>query len=115
MKGNIMNVTITARHFKAHETLQEYAVDAIKKLEKYYDGIVSAELILSYEKPMQSIKAAELHVVVQGTLLKAIGKSEEFHKSIDAAIVKVERQLQKYKSKLREKKKIDIRRTREKV
>ncbi len=115
MKGDIMDVKITARHFKAHETLQTHAVDAIRKLEKYYDGIIGVELILSYEKPSQSIKAAELLVQVHGSLLKAMEKSEEFTKSIDAAVAKIERQLQKYKSKQREKKKIEIRRTREKV
>lgn len=110
-----MNVTITARHFKAHDTLRTYAYDAIKKIERYYNGIVSVDLILSYEKPMNSLKIAELHVLVHGTLLKSTEKSDDFLKSIDVAVAKVERQIKKYKSRQREKKKTIIRMTREKV
>jgi putative sigma-54 modulation protein len=110
-----MNVTITARHFKAHETLREYALGSMKKLEKYYDNIVTAEVILGYEKSANSLKSAEVLVSVHGALLKAIDKSEDFPKSIDAAVAKVERQLVKYKAKQREKKKTTIREKQAKV
>ncbi|MDD8017035.1 MAG: ribosome-associated translation inhibitor RaiA [Bacteroidota bacterium] len=110
-----MKVTITARHFKAHETLRTYASDAIQKIERYYTGVVSADMILSYEKPMNSLKIAELHVAVSGTVLKAIGKTDDFVKSIDAAVEKIGIQLLKHKSKQREKKKTVIRLSKEKV
>ncbi len=110
-----MNVYITARHFKAHETLRSYAFDAINSLENFFDGIVSADLILSYEKNKNSVKAAELLVKVQGATLKAMSKSDDYPKSIDAAVVKVKRQLQKHKSKVRKKQKKIIRKTQSKV
>lgn len=110
-----MNIYITARHFKAHETLRSYAFDSLNKLEQYFDGIISADLVLSFEKSKNSVKIAELVVKVQGTVLKAVQKSEEFNKSIDAAAVKIERQLQKHKTKTRSKDKIIIRKKREKV
>lgn len=106
-----MDIHITARHFKAHESLRTYAFDSIKKIERYYNGIVSANFVLSYEKAVNSVKIAELHVTVHGTILKAIEKSEDFVKSIDAVISKIERQIQKYKSKQRVKKKTEIRKT----
>ncbi|MBP9212657.1 MAG: ribosome-associated translation inhibitor RaiA [Bacteroidetes bacterium] len=110
-----MNIYITARHFKAHETLRSYAFDSLNKLEQYFDGIISADLVLSFEKSKNSVKIAELVVKVQGTVLKAVQKSDEFNKSIDAAAVKIERQLQKHKTKTRSKDKIIIRKKREKV
>lgn len=110
-----MDMHITARHFKAHETLRSYAFSAINKLEKHYDGIISASLILSFEKSLNSIKAAELIVNVQGVVLKSLEKSPEYTKSIDAAVDKIERQLQKYKSKKHEKSKTVIRITKSKV
>ena len=115
MKGTRMEVTITARHFKAHATLRDYAEDALKKLEKYYDHIVTAEVILSYEKAANSLKSAEVLVSVHGALLKGIDKSDDFPKSIDIAVAKVERQLVKYKAKQREKKKTTIREKQAKV
>ncbi|HAP34881.1 MAG TPA: ribosome-associated translation inhibitor RaiA [Bacteroidetes bacterium] len=110
-----MNIYITARHFKAHETLRAYAFDSLNKMEKYYDGILSADLILSFEKSRNSIKAAELVVKVQGSVLKALEKTDDYIKSIDAAVIKVERQLEKYKSKHEQKDKKVIRKTREKI
>ncbi len=110
-----MNIYITARHFKAHETLRSYAFDSLNKLEKFYDGILSADLILSYEKSKNSLKAAELVVKVQGSVLKSLEKTDEYTKSIDLAVSKVERQLQKYKSKHEQKDKKVIRKTHEKI
>lgn len=110
-----MNIHITARHFKAHNTLREYAFDAINKLEKWYDGILSAKLILSYEKARNSVKAAELIVKVQGSILKSLEKTEDYHKSIDAVVSKIEVQLHKHKDKKREKRKPIIRATKAKV
>ncbi|MFZ4620462.1 MAG: ribosome hibernation-promoting factor, HPF/YfiA family [Bacteroidota bacterium] len=104
-----MDMHITARHFKAHETLRSYAFRSINKLEDHYDGIISAKLILSYEKATNSVKTAELIVKVQGSILKAQEKSSEYQKSIDTAVEKIERQLQKHKSKTREKRKTVIR------
>lgn len=110
-----MNIYITARHFKAHETLRAYAFDSLNKLEKYYDGILSADLILSFEKSKNSVKAAELVVKVQGAVLKSLGKTDDYVKSIDEAVAKIEKQIQKYKSKHSQKDKIVIRKTREKI
>jgi putative sigma-54 modulation protein len=110
-----MNINITARHFKAHETLQEYIVGEITKLQKYYDGIIGVDVVLSYEKPMQSVKTAEVKVSVHGTILTAIEKSNDFIKSVDAAVGKIERQVKKYKSKQREKKKATLRQRQAKV
>lgn len=110
-----MDITITARHFKAHDTLRMYAFDAVKKLERYYNGIISASVILSYEKAQHSVKKAECHINVYGTLITALEKSDDFIKSIDAAIEKAEKQIQKYKGKLHGRYKIAIRQAQAKV
>lgn len=110
-----MNIHITARHFKAHETLRSYAFDAMNKLENHYDGIISADLILSFEKSKNSLKAAEIIIKVQRTILKAMEKTDDFPKSIDAAVEKIKRQLQRHKAKVREKKKTAIRASRAKL
>ena len=98
-----MNVKITARHFKAHDSIKEHAETCIDGLTKFYDGIISAEVILSFEKAQNSIKIAEVIIGVMGKTLTASAKSEEFEKSIDIATEKLETQLKKYKSKLKDK------------
>jgi putative sigma-54 modulation protein len=110
-----MDIRITARHFTANDSLREYAYAALKKLERYYNGILTADMVLSYQKMQNSIKTVELHVNVYGTTLKSVSGTEDFSKSVDEAIEKVERQIQRYKSKLREKEKVKIRKAYEKV
>jgi putative sigma-54 modulation protein len=101
MKGDAcMRTKFTARHFRAHSSLRDYGLDSLKKLEKFYDGIISAEIILSFEKSRDSVKIAEVNVSVHSKILNAVEHSEDFNKSIDQAIGKLERQLVKYKAKL---------------
>ncbi|HTY10627.1 MAG TPA: ribosome-associated translation inhibitor RaiA [Bacteroidota bacterium] len=109
-----MVIKFTARHFKPQESLREYAYDTVQKLERYYDGIVKSEVILGFERTRNSVKTAEIHLTVYGTLLKAVHKSDDYQKSIETAVAKLERQLVKYKSKLHEKEKSKVRKIYEK-
>lgn len=110
-----MEIHFTARKFKARSEVQKYASDAVKRLDKYYDGIVRADIILSFERSTQSVKTAEINLHVYGTTLSATETSEEFNKSIELVIVKLERQLAKYKTKLRMKNKKTLRKVKEDV
>jgi ribosomal subunit interface protein len=115
MKGEyIMNIKITSRHFKPHATLTEYAEKAIEDLSHFYDGIIKAEVIFSYEKSHDSVKNAEISLTVYGTILTGIGSSEEYEKSIDIAIAKIKTRLKKYKEKLHEKDRKGVRKICEK-
>jgi putative sigma-54 modulation protein len=110
-----MNIKFTARHFRPHAELKEHAMETVKKLGKYYDGILSASVVLSFERVTNSVKRAEINLQVYGGILTATEESEDFMKSIDAASEKVMLQLQKYKTKLRAKDKTKVRTIREKV
>ncbi|HAL55158.1 MAG TPA: hypothetical protein DCP63_01450 [Bacteroidetes bacterium] len=104
-----MVTTVTSRHFKAHQTLVDYAEAAAKGLSRYYDGIVKCEVILSYERPRNSVKIAEVIVSVYRHRLTAIEKADEYHKSIDGAFAKAKAQIKKYKDKLRAKDRTRVR------
>ncbi|MBI5475525.1 MAG: ribosome-associated translation inhibitor RaiA [Ignavibacteriales bacterium] len=109
-----MDVHFTARKFKAHYTLKEHAVNALSSLDKYYDGIVRGDVVLSYERTTNSLKTAEINLHIQGVILTAKEKSEDFDKSIELAVEKIERQLTKYKTKQKKNKKT-LRRVKETV
>jgi putative sigma-54 modulation protein len=104
-----MNTTVTSRHFKAHETLVEYAEDAVAKLERYYDGILKCEVKLSFEKARNSVKVAEIFLSVYKSKITALHTSDDFNKSIDGAVEKVLVQLKKYKEKLHAKDRKQVR------
>ena len=104
-----MTIKFTARHFRAHPEVRQHALDAVKKLDRYFDGIVGATIILSYERAQNSVKIAEMNLQVYGAVLSATEKSDDFYKSIDAAVEKLNGQLSKYKTKLRAKDKGKVR------
>jgi putative sigma-54 modulation protein len=101
-----MRITITARHFKAPETLKNFVRIEVARLEKYYERAMSAEVILSWEKLHQ---VAEITLKVAKQNLAAVEKSEEIRKSITLAVEKLERQLKKLKGKKQARPKISVR------
>ena len=110
-----MNAKLTARRFRARPDLREHALGQVKKRDKFFDGIISADVILSFEGAEKNIKIAEINLHVHGTVLTAKEKSEDFRKSVDLAVEKVSVQLEKYKTKLRSKDKNKVRAFNEKV
>lgn len=95
-----MTFTLTARHFKAHDSIKEFARSEMDKITKFFDGIISTEVILSYDKPSNSIKNAEIIIHAKNHIFTATESSEDFLKSIELAIIKVQTQIKKYKDKL---------------
>jgi putative sigma-54 modulation protein len=109
-----MNTTVTSRHFRAHDELRDYAKEAVEKLDRYYDGILKCEIKLSYHKAQNSVKSAEVILSVYRNKITAMAESDDYHKSIDAAVVKVLARLKKYKDRLHSKDRKEVRRVREK-
>jgi len=94
-----MNISITARRFKAHETLKDFIKDELSSLNKYSEDILNAEVILSYINSKESIKTAEINLSIPGHIITAREDSDDFKKSVTAASEKVTRQLKKIKTR----------------
>jgi len=94
-----MNVKITARKFKARETLKDHVNAEVKSLLKFNDDILNADVILSYQNSYDSVKKAEISLHIPGQTLLATEESDEFTKSVTAATDKLSRQLKTLKSK----------------
>jgi putative sigma-54 modulation protein len=94
-----MNISITARKFRARQTLKDFISSEVKGLKKYNDDILSAVVILSYMNSKDSIKSAEIILQVPGQTLSANVDSDDFEKSVSSSIEKLSRQLKKLKTK----------------
>lgn len=93
-----MRINITARRFKLSDDLKLYTEKTVRRLKKYYEPIIDVDIILSWEK---KDRMAEINITVYGTTLTAHERSNDMRKSIDRAVDKLERQLKKYKDKMR--------------
>lgn len=94
-----MNLSITARGYKAPDRLKKYIKEKIDRKARIYEGVIDTEVILSYEKQTQ---VAEFKVKVNNKMVVVSEKSEDIFKSIDMALDNVERQIKRYKERRRE-------------
>ncbi|GBD92830.1 ribosome-associated factor Y [bacterium BMS3Abin05] len=95
-----MRISVTARHFKASDQLRSYGENEVKRLKKFFDGIVDCEVVLTQER---ANRIANISISVNSHKFVAAESSENFYKSIDLAVVNMERQLKRFKEKLRTK------------
>jgi len=96
-----MEKRITARHFELTQELKDFADKQMDRLEKYFNQIIDAHLVLELEKSRQT---AELNVKVYGTVLTSKNNSFDMYESVEKVVDKMESQIKKYKSKLKDRK-----------
>ncbi len=95
-----MKIKIAVRHTDASESLRSYVVDKAEALERFYDRIISVDVVLSVEKQRQ---IAELHAhLINKKVITAREESTDMYASIDRAIDRLKRQLVKFKDQLHE-------------
>jgi ribosomal subunit interface protein len=104
-----MDIHITARKFTLHDKLKEHAIDAVKKLSKYFDGILRCNVTFSYERTSNSVKMVDISLHLFKHDIVVSEKSDDYYKSIDRAMLKLETRLSKIKSKVRDKDKKKVR------
>jgi len=94
-----MNILITARKFKARQTLKDFITSEVSSLKKYNDDILSADVKLSYLNSKDGTKSAEIILQVPGQILSATEETDDFEKSVSMAVEKLVRQLKKLKTR----------------
>lgn len=91
-----MNLHITGRNFEITPAIHEYAVNKLGKLNKHFDAVIDAQVILSIVKHEH---IAEITVHVPGKDLHSSESEESMYAAIDLLADKIERQVIKYKGK----------------
>ena len=95
-----MKIKIAGRHTAASEALRNYVVEKTEALERFFDRIVSVDVVLSVEKERQ---IADFHAhLTNRKLISAREESGDMYASIDKAIDRLRRQLVKFKDQLHE-------------
>lgn len=99
-----MEIRIQDVHFDATEALKSFIQKKVSKLEQYYDGIIAAEVTLKVVKPETAAnKEAQIRLVVAGQDLFASKTSGTFEEAIDGNVDALQKQLIKFKEKIRAK------------
>jgi len=96
-----MQTRITARHFTLRDDLKEYIESRMDRLQRYYDGITDARVVLTVDRGTPLERHAEVVLSVFRQQLLAQDSAETHELAVDACVEGLRRQLLKYKSKLR--------------
>jgi len=96
-----MKKSLTARHFDMSDKVRKHALESMEHMERYFERIVGIQMVLSKEKERWG---AEVIVGVPGDTLTAESQDDLLFSAIDDAVAKAERQLKKYKSKVKHEK-----------
>lgn len=94
-----MKTTFTARHFDASEDLKQYSLDAVQKIDQYYDRIIACDIVLQPGPDDENPQEAELNVKVPQKLLNAKEQASSYEQAMNMVVDNIIRQLKKYKDK----------------
>jgi putative sigma-54 modulation protein len=93
-----MEVTVTFRHMEATDALRNYAIEKLTKLTRYIDKLMEANIVLSLEKHRH---IAEVTINANRITINGREETNDMHSAIDLVMDKIERQVKKYKDKIR--------------
>ena len=95
-----MKVTVTARHMEISDVMMEYARDKAERLGKFFDKLRRIEVVLNSEKDKR-YSAEIIAAATRGQVLVCHSTDSTATAALDAVLDKMERQLTKFKEKLR--------------
>jgi putative sigma-54 modulation protein len=82
------------------EALKQYAIDKVSKIKKYIDAPIEVHVVLSVEKFRH---IAEVSFTINGFVVKGQEETEDMYAAIDMVMDKIERQVRRYKDRLKRK------------
>ena len=94
-----MQLSVTFRKIETTEPIKAYVQDKIKKIKKFFPEPINAHVVLTLERYQHR---ADVNITLHnGLVLKSQEKTGDMYSAIDLAMDKIERQIRKYKDKIR--------------
>ena len=93
-----MNLNISGHHVDLTNPLRDYVLTKLKRIERHFDHVISADVILSVEKMRQK---AEATIHASGANLHAEAVDGDMYAAIDLMMDKLDQQTRKHKEKIR--------------
>jgi len=97
-----MQLSTTFRHMDASQAVREYAADKLEKIRKYFNkDPISAHAVFSVERGFHHV--ADLNITLpSGIVINAKETTEDMYSSIDLAAARIERQVRRWKDRIRD-------------
>jgi putative sigma-54 modulation protein len=95
----------TGRNLEITDAMKSYTEEKLGKLERFFDHIIDAKVIMSYNHTRNVDPArVEVQVNVPSGIVRAEESGQDTYAAVDKAVDKLERQLKRFKDRLRDKK-----------
>lgn len=94
-----MQVNFTFRHFEPSDALKSFTRDRLEGLRKYLDQAGEANVVMTVEKHQHQ---AEILISAGPFHVRGGEKTDDMYASIGAAMDKIERQIKRYKDRMRQ-------------
>jgi putative sigma-54 modulation protein len=94
-----MQVNVTFRHLEPSDALKAFAREKVERVNKFLDHASEANIVLSLEK---HVHQAEVLVHSGPFFLRGKERSDDMYASIGLAMDKIEKQIKRYKNRLRQ-------------
>ena len=94
-----MNLQITGRHLEITDAIREFINEKLTRLERHFDHITDIHVIIDVIKDTH---IAEAKINLAGTEIFAASKMNDLYASIDILLDKLDRQVIKYKEKIKD-------------
>jgi putative sigma-54 modulation protein len=97
-----MQLSTTFRHMDASQAVREYSEEKLEKIRKYFHkDPISAHAVFSVERGFNHV--ADINITLpSGLVINAKETTEDMYSSIDLAVARIERQVRKWKEKIRD-------------
>ena len=99
-----VEVALTGHDLEISPRLRAYVEKKVSKLDRFLDTIHQADVELAYQKTARSAtdrQVAQMTVRGRGLLLRTEERSDDIFAAVDAALDKMQRQIERYKGKHR--------------
>jgi putative sigma-54 modulation protein len=93
------NITVTGRHIEITEAMKDYAIDKVLKMERVVSNIIDVAVTIDIQKLEHKI---DIVFRFDHFKVKAQAATNDMYASIDKAVDKLQSQLHKYKSRIKE-------------
>ncbi|MDT8439841.1 MAG: ribosome-associated translation inhibitor RaiA [Wenzhouxiangellaceae bacterium] len=94
-----MQIEISGQNVEVTQALRAYVTEKLDRLQRYFDNLTSAHVVLRLEK-LQHTAEATIRVGGKGRDVHAVADSEDMYAAIDQLSDKLDRQVRRHKDKV---------------
>ena len=97
-----MDIRVSGHQMETGDALREHVTERLGGIvDKYFDRAISSHVTFG-KAPAGAFSCDIVTHVMQGLILKAQGQAQDAHQALDAAAEKIDKQLRRYKRRLKD-------------